>query len=126
MTERERLDNKFKEVLKSRKLEDTIQSRGDAVDASEKVMDIFKYGFINGTKVQEIIMHNPSVDMFFFSVKVPDGGFYSKHECFSDNFKKELKISEWSINEEIKEQMLIILNGYFEISEDSSKATIRI
>ena len=125
MTEVERLDNKFKEVLKSRKLEDTIQSRGDAVVASEKVMDIFKYGFINDTKGQEIKMHNRS-DMFLFSVKVPDGGFYIKHECFSAKLKKALIIAESSIDEEIKEQMLIILNGYFEISEDPSGTTIRI
>ncbi len=126
MTAKERLDNKFKEVLEKRdELADRMEVQEETLCAAERVMDIFGCNFVDGMKVQEIKMDNPSVDRFVFRVKAADGRFYSEHKCFSEDLKKALKLAEYSVDEVIKDWMLEILDEYFEISEDTG-TVIRI
>lgn len=122
MTAKERLNNKFKDILEKRdELAYRMELQEEVLLAAERVMDIFGCNFVDGMKVQEIKMDN----RFVFRVKVADGRFYSEHKCFSEDLKKALKLAEYSVDQVIKDWVLKILDEYFEISKDSG-TVIRI
>ena len=125
MTVEERLNNKFKEVLESRKeLKDRLELQEKAVTATERVMEIFKHDF-NGTIIQEIKMENTGVGIFHFSIKGDDGKFH--YYCESKELERALSLAGYSMSEDIKDWVFEILDKYFEISEDSrTVAVIRI
>lgn len=122
MTAKERLNNKFKEVLEKRnELADRMQLQEEAILAAERVMDIFGYTIDNGEKVQEVLMYNHA-GRFVFAVRVANGNFEDGKDDYYDlpaELTRSLRLAEYCVDEAIKDWMLEILDDYFEISEEA-------
>lgn len=110
----ERLDDKFEEVLEVRgELRDRLACQGEALEVSEKVMDIFKYT-IDGLSIQSLLMKEHNDGTLTFAPQAPDGVF-REYELSDDLSKVLEQLNHRCYSRKVKVLMLDLLKKYFDV-----------